>query len=79
MAAKMVNAPPHGGQVVRSIAKTRLSNCAQLMPAREETEARSPVRIGDVRHLGALVGHDLRPQRGIRRQHAKYESTGLDN
>jgi len=33
MAAKMVNGPPHCGQVVRSIWNTRLSNWAQLIRA----------------------------------------------
>ena len=41
MAARMVKGPPHCGQVVRSMAKTRLSHCAQLMRARIETEESS--------------------------------------
>ncbi len=41
MAARMVKGPPHCGQVVMSMAKTRLSNCAQLMRARVETEESS--------------------------------------
>ncbi len=41
IAARMVKGPPHCGQVVRSMAKTRLSNCAQLMRARVETEESS--------------------------------------
>ncbi len=42
MAARMVNVPPHWGQVVRSMAKTRVSHCAQLMRARGEGEERAP-------------------------------------
>jgi len=42
IAARMVNAPPHWGQVVMSMAKTRLSSCAQLMRVRVEAEERSP-------------------------------------
>ncbi len=38
IAARMIKGPPHCGQVVMSMAKTRLSNCAQLMRARVETE-----------------------------------------
>ena len=37
----MVKGPPHCGQVVMSMAKTRLSHCAQLMRARVETEESS--------------------------------------
>jgi hypothetical protein len=38
----MVKGPPHWGQVVMSIAKTRLSHCAQLIRARGEAEGESP-------------------------------------
>ena len=36
MAAMKVKGPPHCGQAAMSIAKTRLSYCAQLMRARVE-------------------------------------------
>jgi len=42
MAARRVKGPPHWGQVVRSMAKTRLSNCAQLIRARVEGGRDSP-------------------------------------
>jgi len=42
MAARMAKGPPHCGQVVRSMAKTRLSNWAQLIRAREEAAGVSP-------------------------------------
>ena len=38
MAAGMDKGPPHWGQVVMSMAKTRLSNWAQLIRARGEAE-----------------------------------------
>ena len=50
-AARMVNGPPHCGQVVLSMAKTRLSNWAQLMRARGEVEERSPSPS-----VGAIAG-----------------------
>ncbi len=42
MAARIVKGPPHCGHVVMSMAKTRVSNCAQLMRARGEVEGRAP-------------------------------------
>ncbi len=42
MAARRVKAPPHCGQVVLSMAKTRLSNCAQRRRVRGEAEEKSP-------------------------------------
>ena len=44
-AARMVNGPPHWGQVVMSMAKTRLSNWAQLIRARGEAEGDSSSRL----------------------------------
>ena len=41
-AARMVKGPLHCGQVVMSMAKTRLSNWAQLIRARGEGAERSP-------------------------------------
>ena len=41
MAARRVNVPPHCGQVVMSMAKTRLSYWAQLMRVRVEAEESS--------------------------------------
>ncbi len=45
MAARMVNVPLHCGQMVMSIAKTRLSNFAQLMRVRVETDESSPPQL----------------------------------
>jgi len=45
MAARMVKGPLHCGQVVMSIAKTRLSNCVQLMRARVEAVGESLVSL----------------------------------
>jgi len=45
MAARMVKGPPYWGQVVMSMAKTRLSNWAQLRRARVEAEGESPVSL----------------------------------
>ncbi len=42
MAARIVKGLPHWEQVVMSMAKTRLSHCAQLMRARGEVEERAP-------------------------------------
>ena len=42
MAAMSVNSPPHCGQVVMSMAKTRVSNWAQLIRARGEGARESP-------------------------------------
>ncbi len=42
MAARMVNIPPHWGQVVMSRAKTRLSNWAQLIRAYDEVVGAAP-------------------------------------
>ena len=42
IAARMLKGPPHCGQVVISMAKTRLSNCAQLMRARGAGGRASP-------------------------------------
>ena len=42
MAARMVNKPAHWGQVVMSMAKTRVSHWAQLMRVRGEVEERAP-------------------------------------
>ena len=69
-AARMVNGPPHCGQVVMSMAKTRLSNWAQLIRARGEAAGGLVVPISDVRLRVGLTGHDLSPQRGIGREHA---------
>ena len=44
-AARMVKGPPHCGQVVMSMAKTRLSNWAQLIRARGEVEGGSSSRL----------------------------------
>ena len=70
MAAMSVKAPPHCGQVVMSMAKTRLSNWAQLMRARVEAEERLPIPIGGVWRLVGLTGNNLGPQRGIGGEHA---------
>ncbi len=43
MAAMKVKGPPHCGQAAMSIAKTRLSNCAQLMRVRVEAVGESLV------------------------------------
>ena len=45
MAARMVKGPPHCGHVVMSMAKTRLSNWAQLIRARGEAEGGSSARL----------------------------------
>ena len=45
IAARRVNVPPHCGQVVISMAKTRLSNWAQLRRARVEAAGASPVSL----------------------------------
>jgi len=54
IAARRVKGPPHCGQVVMSMAKTRLSNCAQLMRARVETEESSLFPSAMDRHRGGL-------------------------
>ena len=45
MAARMLKGPPHCGQVVMSMAKTRLSHWAQLIRARGEAEGGSSSRL----------------------------------
>ena len=42
MAARMIKGPPHCGQIVISMAKTRLSNWAQLIRALSEAVEHSP-------------------------------------
>jgi hypothetical protein len=69
----MLKGSPHCGQVVMPMAKTHLSNWAQLIRARGEAKKGGGivVPIGDVRLRVRLTGHDLRPQCGIGRKHAR--------
>ncbi len=68
--ARMVKGPRHCGQVVISMAKTRLSNCAQLMRLRVEAEERSPSPLAVFGAWVGLAGNDLGPQGSVGRQHA---------
>ncbi len=56
MAARMVKGPPHWGQVVRSMAKTRLSNWAQLLRARVEAAGDSPSSLEEAVARSASPG-----------------------
>ncbi len=56
MAALRVKGPPHCGQVVMSMAKTRLSNCAQLMRARVEAAGASPSSLEEAVAWSASPG-----------------------
>ena len=63
-------ARPHCGQVVRSMAKTRLSHWAQLRRARVEGARASPSSLAVFGAGSGLAGHDLGPQRRVGCQHA---------
>jgi len=56
MAAMRVMGPPHCGQVVRSMANTRLSNCAQLMQARVEAVEESLLSLEEAVAWSGLPG-----------------------
>ena len=56
MAAIMVKEPPHCGQAMKSMAKTRLSNWAQLMRARVEAVGELPCSLEEAVAWSASPG-----------------------